>query len=90
VCERKRRRPLDKSESHKLVSVFTSGCVRVLFFIFINNDYWMDGWDGMGWWGWLWVGWDGMALLLFVVDGWIDDCLFLRLCLCALSLLTCH
>jgi hypothetical protein len=29
-------------------------------------------------------------LLLFVVDGWIDDCLFLRLCLCALSLLTCH
>lgn len=49
MCERKRRRPLDKSESHKQVSVFTSGCVRVLFFIFINNDFWMDGWDGMGW-----------------------------------------
>ena len=48
------------------------------------------GWtDGMvvGGMGWLW---GGMALLLFVVDGWIDDCLFLRLCLGALSLLTCH
>jgi len=69
VCERKRRRPLDKSESHKQVSVFTSGCVRVLFFIFINNDFWMDGWDGMGWDGGDGCGWDGM--------GWHCCCLSL-------------
>jgi hypothetical protein len=48
--------------------VFTSGCVRVLFFIFINNDFWMDGWDGMGWDGMVGMvvggmGWDGIAVV---------------------------